>query len=176
MTFVLDAAGNVSNRVSLVQEYGQHLSFSHRLELQFRLDEVVRTNHTSQIQFDIGLRQHLLIGNICHRSPGGSRAHGMKGRSSSILIAQNCVRGKKRAAEAALQSTLFRRWKPTTLSPLLGSALRGRLRNRTCSAFCSPIPVAVRSSSKELTRCIPRSWYPQFLQPCRGRHRQPPRQ
>lgn len=55
MPVVADAAGNVPDRVPLIEEYRQNLSSFHALQFQLGLDEIVGTDHSAEIQFCIRL-------------------------------------------------------------------------------------------------------------------------
>ena len=105
--FVPNALRDVSDRISVIQKYGQNLSPFHCLQLELGFDEVVGTDHSSEVQLCVRLDRNsrpALAGWIVriHSTPAGRTSvagsmrsyQGVDGLASTIQSEEPNVKKK----------------------------------------------------------------------------------
>lgn len=66
MAVIADASRDVLDRIAVIENDGKRLSGLHRFQLQLRLDKIVRTNNSAQIQLRIGLHTVMVLFALFH--------------------------------------------------------------------------------------------------------------
>jgi len=89
MSLIADAHRDIADGIARVENDGENLPLFHGLELEFRLDEVVRADDPPQIQFSVRLHRLFLL---AHHSAHlrSNRIHG--NRIKGLVALQRPVR------------------------------------------------------------------------------------
>src|SRR6476660_6104537 len=94
MAFIAHAHRDIADRIAGVENDGENLPLFHGLKLEFRLDEVVRADHPTQIQFGIRSYRLLLLAHVLSNSLHKNRIKESALPQRPILVADLNKKGQ----------------------------------------------------------------------------------